>query len=573
LRVALSAPLDNNDKAEALYRLLELDSAAVTRAERYGFMRQLIPLALPGMRLDTVYRRWLLSFPPDDTVSGEQQLALDLEERLGHWSEAIARATAMQRRAPGGEAAKSLQNKLSLWHYNKGSYTESLKQYLVYRERYGDSPEVLLQIARTHRSLADDAQARKAYTRLVARFPRDARSAETLWMYAFEDEMLGKTDTALAAYARIARDFPQHARSGEAMFRTGLVQVRRGDFAAAQRAFAGLRVAAKSGRLTGAARYWEGRALEGMGDSAGARAGWAALARAYPFGYYGHMARAELVRRDGLPDSLQWSRWLNTADGEGVKTWLTTALPGGNGVAEGFGESAWLPVDKLFDLGLDTLAVLTLQARANAAPANLWLVYDAAVRCREAGFGFEAYRFALRLSDRLPLEQWPAAPVEVLRLFYPPSYAELVRPEAARAGLPPALVLALIKQESGFDPAAVSRVGARGLMQLMPVTGTEQARKEGMAGFHPDSLFVPAVNVKLGVAYLRDVLQRHNGSTELALAHYNAGPTALARWMPRLGNRPTEEAMEDIGYAETREYVKRGGANWGRYGGWGEGWW
>src|SRR5690606_12320217 len=80
-------------------------------------------------------------------------------------------------------------------------------------------------------------------------------------------------------------------------------------------------------------------------------------------------------------------------------------LAAADGYADGFGESSWMPVERLFAHGLDTLAVLTLQARANAAPGNLWLVYDAAVRCRSAGFGYEAYRFALRLSDKLPLAQ------------------------------------------------------------------------------------------------------------------------------------------------------------------------
>jgi soluble lytic murein transglycosylase len=209
--------------------------------------------------------------------------------------------------------------------------------------------------------------------------------------------------------------------------------------------------------------------------------------------------------------------------------------------------------------------VLTLQARANAAPADLWLLYDAAVRCRAAGFDYEAYRFALRLSDRLPVERWPAAPVAVLRLFYPPSYDRLVRAEAARADLPPALALALIKQESGFDPRAVSRAGARGLMQLMPATATEQARKEGLRGFDPESLFDPAVNVRLGVAYLRDVLRRQDGNVTFALAQYNAGPVALARWQSRLQGRPLEEVAEEIGYAETREYVKRVSANYLTY--------
>lgn len=581
---AARAPLDNNDKADAFYRLLALDTPIVARSERIGYARQLVPLALPGPRLDREYRRWIATLDAADSTRESQRLLLDWEEKLGLWTEAIARAEALASRDTAAEGVRGLRARIAQAYYNKGSYGESIQQYTQMLNRVGESPEILIQLARAHRSLSQEVPAQAWYSRLVERFPNDGRSAETLWMRAFDAEMLGNADTALALYARIASEFPLHTRGNEALFRTGLMLYRRADYAGAQRAFAELHQGrinpglggGAPGRLRGAARYWEGKALAADSDTVGSRATWIALAREYPFGHYGHMARQELVRRNALPDSLEWRRLLNPASGEAIRSWFGDSSVSGSTPAIATtlfaGESQWMPIARLFELQLDSLAVLTLQARANSQPTNLWLLYDAAVRCRNAGFGYEAYRFAVRLSEKLPVERWPRAPVEVLRLFYPPSYAELVRPEAARAGMPPGLALALIKQESGFDPGAVSRVGARGLMQLMPQTGTEQARKEGLKGFHPDSLFVPAVNIRLGVAYLRDVLRRNHGSIEFALAQYNAGPTALDRWMPRLEGRPPEEAVEDIGFAETREYVKRVSANWRTYQVlWGEG--
>ncbi len=588
----LRAPVDDIAKTEAYYRLLALDTVVAPRAERVAWAKKLIAIASPGSRLEREYERWTAAMAPTDTTRESQRFLLDWEEKLGLWDAAIARATALTTGDTSPEAVKPLALKMAQWHYNAGRYEQSIQEYLRSRERFGDSPEVLIQLARAYRALSQDAPSQSWYTRLVERYPKDARTAETLWMRAFDDEMTGKIDTAIGGYARIARDFPQHTRSGEAMFRLGLVQYRRGNYGAAHKAFSDLRLASKTGRLTGAAHYWEGKALAGRGQDSAARDTWAALTRDYPFGHYGHLARAELVKRNALVDSLRWNRMLNSASGDSLKSWFVAlrgvplmptvqpvltpapdtsgptspaALTSADEFAARFGESAWMPVDNLFGLGLDTLAVLTLQARAASAPANLWLVYDAALRCRKAGFGYEAYRFAVRLSDKLPVAQWPSAPVDVLRLFYPPSYIELVRPHAQQAGIPAGLVLALIKQESGFEPSAVSRVGARGLMQLMPTTGTEQARKESLKPFHPDSLFSPGVNIQLGVAYLRDVLRKHDGNIDYALAHYNAGPTALARWIPRLENRPPEDAVEDIGYAETREYVKRVGSNYKTY--------
>jgi soluble lytic murein transglycosylase len=140
-----------------------------------------------------------------------------------------------------------------------------------------------------------------------------------------------------------------------------------------------------------------------------------------------------------------------------------------------------------------------------------------------------------------------------------------VRTWAARDSLPSGLVFALMKQESGFDPLAVSGAGARGLMQMMPATGALLAKQEMLSGFTADSLFNPGINIRLGVAYLRDLERRHHGDLYFTLAHYNAGPEALADWMPRLTGRSADQIAEDLGFAETREYVKRVLANYWTY--------
>lgn len=575
----LAGPIEDGMRATLLYRLLSLDSSALSAADRDRALQKLVSIAFSDARLDSLYRR---VSPDYALVEGrdydwrDQKRMLDLEEKLGLWQKAIDRGQAILDRAgtsaqsgsPGEAGLKSLQQKIALWYFNKGSYNESIKGYNAWRERYGDTPEVLLQIARAYRNLSQDGKAQAAYSRLLEQFPADARSAEVIWMRTFDAEALGRTEEAIEGYARVIDGFPQHARAGEAMFRIGLAYYKRGDFEAAQKAFRDLRDAQKTGRLAGAARYWEGKALAKRGlkpSEAEARAVWGDLAAAYPFGYYGHQARRELTERGAWPDSLDWNRRLRDLPDGAVRAWMFTALPGAREVPEGAGESRYLPLAKLLSLGMDSLAVLTLQSQVGAAPGNPWVLYTAATRARAAGFDYEAYRFGVRLSDRLPLEAWPGAPLSVLRLFYPPSYESIVRMEATRAGISPWLVLALIKQESGFEPRAVSRVGARGLMQMMPATGVLQARKEKMADFDPDSLFIPRVNTRLGIAYLRDVLRRYGGNPFYALAHYNAGPNALERWLPRLEGRPIEEGVEDIGYAETRDYVKRVMANYWTY--------
>ena len=130
-----------------------------------------------------------------------------------------------------------------------------------------------------------------------------------------------------------------------------------------------------------------------------------------------------------------------------------------------------------------------------------------------------------------------------------------------------ALVLGLIRQESAFHFEAVSPVGARGLMQLMPATAQKVAKALGLTYKKQTSLNAaltdnPSLNVKLGSAYLDELLGNFNGSYILSVAAYNAGPGRVRKWLKDLGDPRSKEVdpvdwVESIPYSETRNYVQR----------------
>jgi soluble lytic murein transglycosylase len=149
--------------------------------------------------------------------------------------------------------------------------------------------------------------------------------------------------------------------------------------------------------------------------------------------------------------------------------------------------------------------------------------------------------------DHLPREVW--------QILYPLRYEDELLKQAGDEGLDPSLVAALILQESSFDAEAVSRAGARGLMQIMPSTGRGIARAKRMR-FRTSLLHDPTTSLDFGTYYLRQISDRFEGAVDKVLVGYNAGPTRAARWTRQWPGLPEEEFIATIPFTETRFYVR-----------------
>lgn len=145
---------------------------------------------------------------------------------------------------------------------------------------------------------------------------------------------------------------------------------------------------------------------------------------------------------------------------------------------------------------------------------------------------------------------------EALALMYPRAYQGTVERFAAEVRLDPFLAWAIMRRESGFRPEVVSSADARGLMQIIPPTAKQIAAELKLPTPPPDELYAPELNVRFGTWYLAALLERM-GHPALCAASYNAGPTAVAKWMSQRGSLPLDEWIEEIPYKETRGYVKQ----------------
>jgi len=142
-----------------------------------------------------------------------------------------------------------------------------------------------------------------------------------------------------------------------------------------------------------------------------------------------------------------------------------------------------------------------------------------------------------------------------LALRFPLQYSSQVQSNASSLNLEPALIFGLIRQESMLDPNAMSAVGARGLMQIMPETGKEIARELNAQWQTANSLFVPDINIRYGSFYFKHLLNQFGGHFALATAAYNAGPSRVNKWLSSDRSLPADVWVETIPFKETRKYV------------------
>ena len=327
-----------------------------------------------------------------------------------------------------------------------------------------------------------------------------------------------------------------HAQPGgealvDAEFLAGFIALRKlNDAAGATRHFQSLAALSKAGITQGRAHYWLGRAADLRGDTVAANAEYA-IAMRWPNTFYGQLA----ALKHGDTDAALAARITATRDPPADSA-ATLALASRELARAAAYLVAWgeLRRAESFLLRLDGVTPDPPDQALSARLANGFALPEAAVAiARRAG------RDGVVLLDT----GWPQ-PVQI-----PPS-----------AGLEPALALGIIRQESSFDPTTTSPVGARGLMQLMPGTAALVARRLSLPVSLPALLQDPAYNIRLGSAYLHDLLDQF-GAVPLAVAGYNAGPARVNEWLGANGDARATTDMIDwielIPFNETRNYVQR----------------
>ena len=355
-------------------------------------------------------------------------------------------------------------------------------------------------------------------------------------------------DQALDAFRELQQRFPNGSRASYAHWKAAWLTLRFGRNEEAKKLFDEQLAMYPGGNETSNALYWRARLAEEDKQPAMARAYYQKLSERFRNYYYAELGRERLKK---LPEG---------SDPPGKYPVLDHIPPLEHGDKVTLSEP---PADDLHlqkaellgNGGLVDFAVRELQAAASADGGN-WGPAETARLYTDTGH----YDRAIEVMKRsvpsyfavdipiLPREYWDA-------LFPRPYWSDLKRFSTAN-GLDPYLVASLIRQESEFNPLAVSRANAVGLMQLLPKTGKVVAHQVDLKHYNATQLFTPTVNLQLGTRYFRGMVDKFGGSFEHALAAYNAGSDRVEEWMGQGPYRDSPEFVESIPFTETREYVQ-----------------
>lgn len=404
---------------------------------------------------------------------------------------------------------------------------------------------LLMELARDR---DDEAGQQSLVAEMESRFPRSPWLAEAL--FSSGNMYLLKRDYANAEtyYGYLAEHFPASKYAASAHWRAGWLSYRQGQYAAAARLFDDQIKRYPAASETVSALYWRARLYETMDHYPSmAAANYRAIVRAYPNYYYAQQARVRLAALGTSvhADNLQAADPALAQFQPLPRPKLEDTFPA---------DSPHLAKARLLaNAGLNEYVAPEIQADPDSetwsalAEAQIYASYDETFRA------LRAMKRALPYASTAPIR---AIPLAYWRILFPEPWWPTIRAEAAKNNLDPYLVASLIRQESEFNPNAISYANAWGLMQMLPSVGRRMAREEGMRNFRTFQLLDPETNIRLGTRYLRETIDKFGGVQQYALAAYNAGDNRVTDWQAAGPYSGLDEFVESIPFSETRNYVE-----------------
>jgi len=391
-----------------------------------------------------------------------------------------------------------------------------------------------------------------ALDRLVTDYPKAPEADDALLLKARIVETGPDPRAAEAVYLKLAQGYPDSEEGIAAQWRLGWLSWLRADYMeAAERWSHILSNRAASQNYRDAALYWTGRAQAAAGQAESAIKHFTMLISESPRSYYGVLAARRVPRVSASASKHPAAAQLAASLPSDPRELLQADAP-------------YARVEALHAVGLDDFADEEMDEIVRRSLTDTRRLYALSTAYAQESRYYLALRIMKRHFLGLARSAPPGVPRTFWEIFYPIGWRAELNEAAARATVDPYLVAAVVREESSYNPQARSRVGARGLMQLMPDTARPMARQRGLPFNDGALLDEPSANLTMGSAHLAGLLKEF-GDPRLAVAAYNAGATPVRQWWKARPSDDLEVWVELIPFNETRYFVRRVMLAWEEY--------
>lgn len=463
------------------------------------------------------------------------------------------------------------------WSKNAQKGMHTLEQLVTQYAK--TNPEIaaraLYTIGAKHWNADRNTLAKRYMERIVAEYGQTSWSDDAWYVIGRVHQSEKKYAAAAKWYENFFKMYPASSFVEETLWRAGWAYYLSQQYTRAEQLFLGGRLAFPTGSYSDDSVYWQGRTFEKLGNCQDAIKAYLQLVQTSPDTYYGLLTHDRLrtfsvivetaQKKIDAPPELslllkQLESTIQPARYDEITRHLNKALELREVALKKYAvkEVEWM-ASRYNETSRASSGMVPEGQNMPAGNPNQQLLFTYFLCRLYAIIGEYLKSIQLAWEIEAALQQSDAHVFSYVleTVKYPLAYWEIIKKYAETNNLDPFLVASIIRQESAYDPEALSSANAKGLMQIIPATGKRVARKIGLKNFETSQLYDPETNILLGTTYLAGLLEQYEGNLYRSLAAYNAGPNATNKWWPEKGDVDHEVIVENITYQATRNYVKR----------------
>jgi len=453
--------------------------------------------------------------------------------------------------------------KLGMCYFNLRDYQKSTELLISCYEKFPSesyADDSLYFLGRAFTSLGQEDNSISYYQKVLAKYSQGNYADDSLYRIGRIYFLRGDLESAAASYEKIVNNYPGGDKISDAYWELGWIQFRSGNYNNAKNTFQGMKVKFKGSSVGEEAMFWEARCLQKLGENDAAANIYKEIIDSKTYTYYTFASQRSLKSMGVEYDIPKID---NTVYPDNPK--IATLLPEiyqdiENINASGSQDGKFTHIDKakeLLSLEFYSSAAKEIEAGSGEFEQDNLGILEISTLYLKAKDYLDSQKLIAKYFSKLKSNLNNPYKDYVYYLLYPYGFKEYIDKYSGQFNVDPLFVLAVIREESRFQPDAGSYAGALGLMQIIPKTGKGIASQLGISKFSNQMLLDPEMSIRMGSYYLSRQLESFNQNKYYACGAYNGGPGSMSKWISSWGDKDIDEFIEYVSYDETRNYIKK----------------